>query len=78
MHATFEHLFYGLILLIAGLGCGLVNTLVLLGLAISLPVLMMFGLLPLDANAKPANGALRFADGITHIEAKAEVDWVPT
>ena len=51
MHATFEHLFYGLILLVAGLGCGLVNTLASSGSAISLPVLMMFGLSPLDANA---------------------------
>ena len=51
MHATFERLFYGLILLVAGLGCGLVNTLASSGSAISLPVLLMFGLSPLDANA---------------------------
>jgi len=40
-----------LILLIAGLGCGLVNTLASSGSAISLPVLLLFGLSPLDANA---------------------------
>jgi hypothetical protein len=67
MHATFEHLFYGLILLVAGLGCGLVNTLASSGSAISVPVLLMFGLSPLDANATNRLTAFRFADGLTHI-----------
>src|ERR1700722_13847977 len=51
MHLTFLDFFYGLVLLVAGLGCGLVNTLASSGSAISLPVLLMFGMSPLDANA---------------------------
>jgi uncharacterized protein len=51
MHATLIHFFYGLILVAAGLACGLVNTLASSGSAISLPVLLVFGLSPLDANA---------------------------
>jgi uncharacterized membrane protein YfcA len=51
MHLTFLDLFYGIVLLVAGLGCGLVNTLASSGSAISLPVLLMFGMSPLDANA---------------------------
>lgn len=51
MHALLLHLFYGIVLVAAGLACGLVNTLASSGSAISLPVLLMFGLSPLDANA---------------------------
>ncbi len=51
MHATFIHLLYGLILIAAGLACGLVNTLASSGSAISLQVLLLFGFSPLDANA---------------------------
>jgi uncharacterized membrane protein YfcA len=76
MHATFEHLFYGLILLVAGLGCGLVNTLASSGSAISLPVLLMFGLSPLDANATNRLTVL-FGSlmALRTFQAKAEVDW---
>jgi uncharacterized protein len=76
MHATFEHLFYGLILLLAGLGCGLVNTLASSGSAISLPVLLMFGLSPLDANATNRLTVL-FGSlmALRTFQAKAEVDW---
>src|ERR1700729_4321558 len=51
MNVTVMHVLYGLILVAAGLGCGLVNTLASSGSAISLPALLMFGLSPLDANA---------------------------
>src|SRR3984885_4302130 len=51
MHPGLLDVFYGLALLVAGLACGLVNTLASSGSAISLPVLLMFGLSPLDANA---------------------------
>jgi hypothetical protein len=78
MHATFEHLFYGLILLLAGLGCGLVNTLASSGSAISLPVLLMFGLSPLDANATNRLTVL-FGSlmALRTFQAKADVDWRP-
>jgi hypothetical protein len=42
MNVTVMHILYGLLLLAAGLGCGLVNTLASSGSAISLPVLLMF------------------------------------
>src|SRR6202453_4354867 len=76
MHATFEHLFYGLILLVAGLGCGLVNTLASSGSAISLPVLLMFGLSPLDANATNRLTVL-FGSlmALRTFQAKGEVEW---
>src|ERR1700691_2022307 len=51
MHLTPLDFFYGFVLLVAGLGCGLVNTLASSGSAISLPVLLLFGMSPLDANA---------------------------
>jgi hypothetical protein len=76
MHLTFLHLLYGLILLVAGLGCGLVNTLASSGSAISLPVLLMFGLSPLDANATNRLSVL-FGSlmALRTFQAKAEVDW---
>jgi uncharacterized membrane protein YfcA len=76
MHVTFVHLLHGLILLVAGLGCGLVNTLASSGSAISLPVLLMFGLSPLDANATNRLSVL-FGSlmALRTFEAKAEVDW---
>src|ERR1700677_1046830 len=78
MHATFEHLFYGLILLVAGLGCGLVNTLASSGSAISLPVLLMFGLSPLDANATNRLSVL-FGSlmALRTFQAKGQVEWRP-
>src|ERR1700691_3041503 len=51
MNVTVMHVLYGLLLLAAGLACGLVNTLASSGSAISLPVLLLFGFSPLDANA---------------------------
>ena len=42
---------YSLVLLIAGVGCGFVNTLASSGSAISLPMLITLGLPALDANA---------------------------
>src|ERR1700677_4266076 len=76
MHITVLHLLYGLILLVAGLGCGLVNTLASSGSAISLPVLLMFGLSPLDANATKRLpvffGALM---ALRTFQAKGEVEW---
>src|ERR1700678_2331844 len=76
MHATFEHLFYGLILLVAGLGCGLVNTLASSGSAISLPVLLLFGLSPLEANATNRLAVL-FGSlmALQTFHAKAQVNW---
>src|ERR1700723_4207781 len=78
MHATFEHLFYGLILLVAGLGCGLVNTLASSGSAISLPVLLMFGMSPLDANATNRLTVL-FGSlmALYTFQAKKTVEWRP-
>ena len=76
MHATLLHLLYGLILLVAGLGCGLVNTLASSGSAISLPVLLMFGLSPLDANATNRLSVL-FGSlmALRTFHAKGEVEW---
>ena len=76
MHITVLHLLYGLILLVAGLGCGLVNTLASSGSAISLPVLLLFGLSPLDANATNRLTVL-FGSlmALRTFQAKAEVDW---
>jgi uncharacterized membrane protein YfcA len=78
MDATFLHLLYGLILLVAGLGCGLVNTLASSGSAISLPVLLMFGLSPLDANATNRLSVL-FGSlmALRTFQAKGEVEWRP-
>ncbi|MEA2782010.1 MAG: uncharacterized protein QOK29_3554 [Rhodospirillaceae bacterium] len=42
---------YVMILLVAGIACGLINTLASSGSAVSLPILMMLGLPPLAANA---------------------------
>src|SRR5271156_2862549 len=76
MNATVTHVLYGLILLAAGLGCGLVNTLASSGSAISLPVLLMFGLSPLDANATNRLTVL-FGSlmALRTFQAKAEVEW---
>ena len=78
MHATLLHLLYGLILLVAGLGCGLVNTLASSGSAISLPVLLTFGLSPLDANATNRLSVL-FGSlmALRTFQAKGEVEWRP-
>jgi uncharacterized protein len=51
MHNPFVLLAYGVVLLSVGLACGTINTLASSGSAISLPVLLMLGLSPLDANA---------------------------
>jgi uncharacterized membrane protein YfcA len=78
MNATLMHFLYGLILLVAGLGCGLVNTLASSGSAISLPVLLMFGLSPLDANATNRLTVL-FGSlmALRTFQAKKAVDWGP-
>jgi len=76
MNVTVMHVLYGLILLAAGLGCGLVNTLASSGSAISLPVLLMFGLSPLDANATNRLSVL-FGSvmALQTFAAKKQVDW---
>ena len=76
MNASLLHLLYGLLLLVAGLGCGLVNTLASSGSAISLPVLLMFGLSPLDANATNRLTVL-FGSlmALRTFQAKKAVDW---
>jgi len=51
MHLDLSFFIYGLALFGAGLACGLINTLASSGSAISLPVLMMLGLSPINANA---------------------------
>jgi uncharacterized protein len=78
MHVTLLDLLYGLILLLAGLGCGLVNTLASSGSAISLPVLLLFGMSPLDANATNRLSVL-FGSlmALRTFQAKKEVDWGP-
>jgi uncharacterized membrane protein YfcA len=70
------HILYALLLLIAGLACGLVNTLASSGSAISLPVLLMFGLSPLDANATNRLSVLfGSAMALRTFAAKKQVDW---
>jgi uncharacterized membrane protein YfcA len=78
MHAAWVHLLYGLLLLLAGLACGLVNALASSGSAISLPVLLMFGLSPLDANATNRLTVL-FGSlmALRTFQAKGAVDWRP-
>jgi uncharacterized protein len=70
------HLFYGLLLVLAGVGAGFVNTLASSGSAISLPVLLMFGLSPLDANATNRLAVL-FATlmALRTFQSKRLVDW---
>src|ERR1700722_17104311 len=76
MNVTVMHVLYGLLLLAAGLGCGLVNTLASSGSAISLPVLLMFGLSPLDAKATNRLTVL-FGSlmALRTFQAKKAVDW---
>ncbi|HET6216049.1 MAG TPA: TSUP family transporter, partial [Acidobacteriaceae bacterium] len=76
MNASLMHFLYGFLLLVAGLGCGLVNTLASSGSAISLPVLLMFGLSPLDANATNRLAVL-FGSlmALRTFQAKKTVDW---
>jgi uncharacterized membrane protein YfcA len=78
MHPGLLDVFYGLALLVAGLACGLVNTLASSGSAISLPVLLMFGLSPLDANATNRLTVL-FGSlmALRTFQAKKEVEWGP-
>lgn len=51
MSLSLDPVAYSLALLAVGLACGLINTVASSGSAISLPVLMMFGLSPIAANA---------------------------
>jgi uncharacterized membrane protein YfcA len=76
MNVTVMHVLYGLILLASGLGCGLVNTLASSGSAISLPVLLLFGLSPLDANATNRLSVL-FGSlmALRTFAGKKQVDW---
>jgi uncharacterized membrane protein YfcA len=76
MNPTLLHLLYGLALLVAGLACGLVNTLASSGSAISLPVLLLFGLSPLEANATNRLAVL-FGSlmALRTFQVKAEVNW---
>src|ERR1700684_3599299 len=76
MDITLLRILHGLRLLIAGLGCGLVNTLASSGSAISLPVLLMFGLSPLDANATNRLSVLFGSLMALHtFQAKSVVEW---
>jgi hypothetical protein len=76
MNVTVMHILYGFVLLVAGLGCGVVNTLASSGSAISLPVLLMFGLSPLDANATNRLSVL-FGSlmALRTFAVKKQVDW---
>jgi hypothetical protein len=76
MHDALLRFLDGLALLGAGLACGLVNTLASSGSAISLPVLLLFGLSPLDANATNRLSVL-FGSlmALRTFHAKAEVNW---
>jgi uncharacterized membrane protein YfcA len=76
MHVMLVHLFYGIILIAAGLACGLINTLASSGSAVSLPVLLMFGLSPLEANATNRLSVLFGSLMALHtFQAKSDVDW---
>jgi hypothetical protein len=76
MNVTVMRVLYGFILLLAGLACGVVNTLASSGSAISIPVLLMFGLSPLDANATNRLSVL-FGSlmALRTFAAKKQVDW---
>ena len=76
MNVTALHVLYGFVLLVAGLGCGVVNTLASSGSAILLPILLMFGLSPLDANATNRLSVL-FGSlmALRTFAAKKQVDW---
>jgi uncharacterized protein len=76
MHVTPLQFLHWSILLVAGLGCGLINTLASSGSAISLPVLLMFGLSPLDANATNRLSVL-FGSlmALRTFQAKRAVEW---
>ena len=76
MHEPITLLPEALALLGAGLAAGLVNTLASSGSAISLPVLMMLGLSPLDANATNRLPVL-FGSlmALRTFHAKAQVNW---
>jgi hypothetical protein len=76
MNVMLMHILYGFILLLAGLACGVVNTLASSGSAISLPVLLMFGLSPLAANATNRLSVLFGAlMALRTFAAKKQVDW---
>jgi uncharacterized protein len=76
MHNPFALLFYCLVLLGAGLACGIINTLASSGSAISLPVLMMLGLSPLDANATNRLSVLFGSLMALHtFQSRAQVNW---
>lgn len=76
MNVTVMHILYGFVLLLAGLACGVVNTLASSGSAISLPVLLLFGLSPLAANATNRLSVLFGAlMALRTFAAKKQVDW---
>src|SRR5947209_12464131 len=76
MDNPFTLLPYGLALLGAGLACGTMNTLASSGSAISLPVLLMLGLSPLDANATNRLSVLFGSVMALHtFYTKAQVNW---
>lgn len=78
MHVTLTHIFLALVLAGAGLACGFVNTVASSGSAISLPVLLMLGLSPLDANATNRLSVLFGAGMALHtFHAKGQVPWKP-
>ena len=76
MQLTLAGLPYGLILLAAGIACGLINTLASSGSAVSLPILMMLGLPPLAANATNRLSVL-FGSlmALWTFQAEGKVDW---
>ena len=76
MHNAFVLLADGLVLVGVGLACGTINTLASSGSAISLPVLLMLGLSPLDANATNRLSVLFGSVMALHtFYTKAQVNW---
>ena len=76
MHNPFTLLAYAVVLVSVGLACGTINTLASSGSAISLPVLLMLGLSPLDANAtNRLSVLLGSVMALYTFYTKAEVNW---
>lgn len=76
MHNPFTLLAYAVVLVSVGLACGTINALASSGSAISLPVLLMLGLSPLDANAtNRLSVLLGSVMALYTFYTKADVNW---
>ena len=76
MHNASALLSYGVVLVAAGVACGTINTLASAGSAISLPVLLILGLSPLDANATNRLAVLLGSlMALYTFYAKGQVNW---